>query len=351
MAPDFYQHILPKAQQIIWPYLEQVPSDFVLYGGTAVALRFGHRTSVDFDFFSNTYPVDKLMKLVLNFKFGTSELESAAKRRNTNHLDLIIYVNDLKIENEIDKSVKLTFLTDKALVPGCLEEPDIHPDNNIKIASPIDLFSHKIWASAQRNKIEDFIDIIEFLKQGYGLEEAFVGCLAFANKSKVSWNINLQNLLNNYQSNTIKQLFSDEEDWKLLSEAAKKVDLKKVFKSKIFVFDQLYDIKNEPPSEDKFQYNKKNGLSFEEFALSLVWTRGSDIPKDKYKFLAFVMAQWPTYYYELVEYYGITDDDFIIALSKAEPGVFRYEISWKLWHQKFKISPIPPFPVKYAYIN
>jgi len=31
-----------------------VPSEFVLYGGTGLALQLGHRTSEDFDFFSSS---------------------------------------------------------------------------------------------------------------------------------------------------------------------------------------------------------------------------------------------------------------------------------------------------------
>jgi hypothetical protein len=51
--------ILPKAQQEIWPLLGPAPGlSFVLYGGTAVALYFGHRISVDFDFF-RTEPLNK----------------------------------------------------------------------------------------------------------------------------------------------------------------------------------------------------------------------------------------------------------------------------------------------------
>ena len=45
--------ILPDEQRALWPALAQVPDPFVLYGGTALALRLGHRTSVDFDFFSS----------------------------------------------------------------------------------------------------------------------------------------------------------------------------------------------------------------------------------------------------------------------------------------------------------
>ena len=44
--------ILPGSQRRLWSALGDTPSDFVLYGGTALALRLGHRASVDFDFFS-----------------------------------------------------------------------------------------------------------------------------------------------------------------------------------------------------------------------------------------------------------------------------------------------------------
>jgi Nucleotidyl transferase AbiEii toxin, Type IV TA system len=45
--------ILPPPQRALWPELDVVPDHFTLYGGTALALRLGHRQSVDFDFFSN----------------------------------------------------------------------------------------------------------------------------------------------------------------------------------------------------------------------------------------------------------------------------------------------------------
>jgi hypothetical protein len=44
--------ILPITQQRLWPELAQTPDYFILYGGTAIALRLGHRQSVDFDFFT-----------------------------------------------------------------------------------------------------------------------------------------------------------------------------------------------------------------------------------------------------------------------------------------------------------
>lgn len=44
--------ILPRAQKELWPKLAELPQHFVLYGGTGLALRLGHRVSIDFDFFS-----------------------------------------------------------------------------------------------------------------------------------------------------------------------------------------------------------------------------------------------------------------------------------------------------------
>src|SRR6516164_11332451 len=44
--------ILPPPQRALWPELDATPDRFTLYGGTALALRLGHRQSLDFDFFS-----------------------------------------------------------------------------------------------------------------------------------------------------------------------------------------------------------------------------------------------------------------------------------------------------------
>jgi hypothetical protein len=45
--------ILPPAQRRLWDELVQVPAEFTLYGGTAIALHLGHRQSVHFDFFGS----------------------------------------------------------------------------------------------------------------------------------------------------------------------------------------------------------------------------------------------------------------------------------------------------------
>lgn len=55
MTDDFVRRLdrLPKAQWGLWDEVAAVPPEFVLYGGTAIALHLGHRRWVDFDFFGD----------------------------------------------------------------------------------------------------------------------------------------------------------------------------------------------------------------------------------------------------------------------------------------------------------
>jgi hypothetical protein len=56
-APNY--SVLQEPQRAVLPELRfAARHGFTLYGGTAIALRLGHRQSVDFDFFS-TEPFDK----------------------------------------------------------------------------------------------------------------------------------------------------------------------------------------------------------------------------------------------------------------------------------------------------
>ncbi len=38
-------------QRALWPRLAELPADAVLYGGSGIAVRLGHRVSIDFDLF------------------------------------------------------------------------------------------------------------------------------------------------------------------------------------------------------------------------------------------------------------------------------------------------------------
>jgi hypothetical protein len=55
----------------VWKELKATPKHFVLYGGTALALRFGHRVSEDFDFFTNaTFEPQDLLERISYLRDG-----------------------------------------------------------------------------------------------------------------------------------------------------------------------------------------------------------------------------------------------------------------------------------------
>ncbi len=61
--------ILPEPQKMLWPQLTTTPNHFILYGGTAIALRLGHRVSIDFDFFSSqTVDPDQLVQILVPYR-------------------------------------------------------------------------------------------------------------------------------------------------------------------------------------------------------------------------------------------------------------------------------------------
>ena len=109
--------ILREAQQELWTYLEEVPSDFVLYGGTAVALRYGHRESVDFDFFSSVK--DKAVwetTDALGFvkKFAEDKEQIFVKSGSQ-----VVYL----LRMSSGAAVSLTFMRDEDFIGGAVDCP------------------------------------------------------------------------------------------------------------------------------------------------------------------------------------------------------------------------------------
>ena len=78
MSRYFQPHleILPPEQRRLWPQLRRAPElGLVLYGGTAIALRLGHRISVDFDFFTHQELRREDMKESFPFLAGATVLQ------------------------------------------------------------------------------------------------------------------------------------------------------------------------------------------------------------------------------------------------------------------------------------
>ncbi len=140
---DLCLSILPAPQQTIFPELRDTPTHFVLYGGTAIALRLGHRESIDFDFFSQqAFDPDKLYKQIPYLK----NADIIQKEENT--LTCLVDRNG---------AVKLSFFGDLSLDYVC--DPDFIKEAGIKIASLIDLAGMKMAVIQKRATLKDYIDI------------------------------------------------------------------------------------------------------------------------------------------------------------------------------------------------
>jgi hypothetical protein len=150
--------ILPKAQQEIWPLLAPAAGlSFVLYGGTAVALHLGHRTSVDFDFF-RAEPLNK-REIERSFPF--------LRTAQTIQEDESTLVVTAPMQSG---SVKVSFFG--AINIGRINEPLRTKDGTLLVASLEDLLATKLKAILDRAEAKDYRDIAVMLAAGTSLEKA-----------------------------------------------------------------------------------------------------------------------------------------------------------------------------------
>lgn len=153
---------LPKAQCELWPELKSVPRDFVLYGGTALAVRLGHRQSVDFDFFSSDPFVPSELLKSLPF---LAEAEVSQQSENT-----------LNVTVQRNGNVKLQFLG--GLNFGRVVNPDLTEDGVTLVASRYDIAATKMSAIWNRVEAKDYLDIYALLIDGVPMTEALAAAQA-----------------------------------------------------------------------------------------------------------------------------------------------------------------------------
>ena len=142
--------ILPLPQRRLWDELAAVPKEFVLYGGTAIALHLGHRESVDFDFFGNK-PLDPTL-LVPAVPFLA---DAIVTQREPDTFSCIV---------DRGGEVKLSFFG-LPNIPRLLA-PLVAPDNNLKVASLLDLAGMKASVVQVRAEAKDYIDFYNILADG-----------------------------------------------------------------------------------------------------------------------------------------------------------------------------------------
>ncbi len=135
--------ILPASQRALWDELSSTPSAFTLYGGTAVALRLGHRHSIDFDFFSQLpFQTDSLIESIPYLK-GASIRQSAA--------------NTLTMSIDRQGPVKISYFGALTLGQILPHEPVQGPQ--FTVASLLDLSGTKVAVVTQRAEPKDYLDI------------------------------------------------------------------------------------------------------------------------------------------------------------------------------------------------
>jgi hypothetical protein len=141
--------ILPAPQRRLWDELATTPETFTLYGGTAIALRLGHRFSVDFDFFSRTpFAPAELQGAIPYLAGGTLRQASA---------------NTLTVTVERGGPVQLSYFG--GLTLGQVEPSDTVEGPGFPVASLVDLAGMKAAVVTQRAEVKDYLDIHALLTQ------------------------------------------------------------------------------------------------------------------------------------------------------------------------------------------
>jgi hypothetical protein len=147
--------LLPQGRRL-WSELSELPDQFVLYGGTAIALRLGGRQSVDFDFFTNQSISAEALTRSLPFLGGAELIQSEP--------------NTATFSVHREGEIKVSFFG--GLTIGRVMDPDRCEDNGVWLASLLDLAAQKMKVILARAESKDYLDIYNLLKAGITLPKA-----------------------------------------------------------------------------------------------------------------------------------------------------------------------------------
>jgi len=212
--------ILPAPQRRLWDELGTVPPEFVLYGGTALALHLGHRQSLDFDFFG-TIPFDPA-RLANKIPFlGGAEITQQEP-------------NTLTATVDRDGPVKVSFFGVPDIVR--LMAPNVAADNKLQIARLFDLAGTKAAVVQQRAEAKDYLDVDAIIQIGQLDLPSALACARAIYGPKFNPQITLK-ALSYFGDGNLGRLPSDIQD--RLARAAREVDL-----------DRLPDIASVLPRSD-----------------------------------------------------------------------------------------------------
>jgi len=146
-----HTEILTDKQKELLKLISEFKKDYVLVGGTAIALHLGHRYSIDFDLFSfNPIKRKQIKNIILKNGFTADTILYEA----FDQMHLIV------------NSVKLTFFQFPHKI-----EAKIDLDSIIKLPHLLDLAAMKAYALGGRAKWKDYVDLYFILKKHYTFGE------------------------------------------------------------------------------------------------------------------------------------------------------------------------------------
>ena len=155
--------ILPESQLRLWPELDGVPSDFILYGGTGLALRLGHRASEDFDFFSSSgFEPDRLRWRLPFFRDLDPKDPEAWVHHKRDNLEAFVNRGGL---------VKVAFFGGIDTLHR-VEDPQQAAGSRVRVASLVDLAGMKMRVIQVRGNWKDYVDIHALASHGVDLPAA-----------------------------------------------------------------------------------------------------------------------------------------------------------------------------------
>lgn len=141
-----YLEALTSETKKLWPQLNKF-SEFVLAGGTALALQLGHRVSADFDFFSEKAIASSLLKRVEGI-FKNSIIEVVLN--TSEQLTLTV------------AGVKITFLAYRFRLQN---DPVIFED--VRLLGIRDIAVTKAYALGRRATLKDYVDLYFIVSEGH----------------------------------------------------------------------------------------------------------------------------------------------------------------------------------------
>ena len=157
--------VLSKQQQKLKPLLEEFSKTHFLVGGTAIALRLQHRTSIDFDLFTmNPQGTGKeLFKRIEKLGFTLEKESDLRYLSDEEEHEATLYIHGVKVQlihfnrNPLNINVKL--------------EANNILCNGLPTIQLLDLAALKVFAMMYRTKWKDAVDLYFLLQSGLKIQD------------------------------------------------------------------------------------------------------------------------------------------------------------------------------------